>query len=173
LSTDVFIPRAVTRRPKVSGTVLALAGLVGSAGVIHVVAAIEHVAEDWYLGVFFVLVGAVQLLAAWWIYRRPMDRRVLTAAALGGVAVALLWIFSRTTGIPFGPEAGKVSKVGVADTIATLQQLAFAAIVAALLWRPERGGRRLPWLSGSMAARLTPALLSASLLIAALGGHEH
>ncbi|MEJ7797391.1 MAG: hypothetical protein WKF42_02745 [Solirubrobacteraceae bacterium] len=173
MATGVPVERAAPRLASVAGSVLALAGLVATAGVIHVVAAVQHVAEDWWLGVFFVLVGAGQLLAGWRIYRWPEDRRLLSLAAVGGVVVALLWAFSRTTGIPFGPEAGKVSAVGVADTIATLQELAFAALVVALVRRPEPGVERLAWLNGGLGVRLTPAILSASLFIAAIGGHEH
>jgi hypothetical protein len=95
---------------------------------------------------------------------------MLKLAAVGSAAVALLWIFSRTTGVPFGPDAGKVSSVGVADTIATLQELAFAAIAAVVVWRDER---RLAWLSGPLGVRLTFAVLSLTLFMAALGGHQH
>ena len=136
-------------------------------------ATVEHLGDDRLPGLFFALVGVAQLFAARWIYRRPGDRRMLAAAAAGSAAVALLWIVSRTTGLPFGIEGGDVSKVGVADAIATLQELAFAAIVAALLWRPERGGTRLAWLSGGIGVRLTYAVLTAALFMAAIGGHEH
>jgi hypothetical protein len=149
---------------------LALSALAATAGAIHLVAAIEHVAVSWTLGVFFALVGSGQLAAGWWIQRSPQDERTLKLAAVGSVAVALLWVFSRTTGLPFGPDAGKVSSVGVADTIVTLQELAFAAIVAVIV---SRGERRLAWLSGPLGVRLTFAVLSMTLLMAALGGHHH
>jgi len=149
---------------------LALAGLAATAGVIHLVAAIEHGGISWMLGVFFALVGTGQLVVGWWICRSPQDERMLKLAAVGSVLVALLWVFSRTTGVPFGPDAGKVSSVGVADTIATLQELAFAAIAAVVVWRGEH---RLAWLSGALGVRLTFAVLSLTLFVAALGGHEH
>jgi hypothetical protein len=149
---------------------VALSALAATAGVIHLVAAIEHVAVSWMLGVFFALVGTGQLVAGWWIQRSPQDERMLKPAAAGSAAVALLWVFSRTTGLPFGPDAGEVSSVGVADTIATLQELAFAAIVAVIVWRDER---RLAWLSGPLGVRLTFAVLSLTLFTAALGGHQH
>ena len=159
-------------RSRVPGFILAIAGLALTSGTIHIVAAAEHLGDDWLLGVFFVLVGAGQLFAAWWIFRRPHDERMLKIVAAGSVVVSLLWVFSRTTGIPFGPEPGRAS-VGVADTITTLQQLMLAAIVVALLRRPEAGDRRLAWMSGPMASRLTPAFLTMTLFMAALGGHEH
>jgi hypothetical protein len=152
---------------------LVLCGLAVVAGTIHVVAAVQHAGVSWTLGVFFAVVGVAQLLAGWWIYREPDDHRILVAVAWGSIGVALLWVWSRTTGMPFGPESGKVSKIGTADSIATLQELAFAAIAAVIVRRPGRAKQRLAWLSTGMGARVTSAMLSASLFVAAVGGHQH
>jgi len=163
-------PRPV--RARIPGFILAIAGLALTSGTIHVIAAAEHVGDDWLLGVFFALVGAGQLFAAWWIFHKPHDERMLKLVAVASVVVSLLWVFSRTTGIAFGPEPGRAS-VGVADAITTLQQFILAAIVVALLWRSEPGDRRLAWMNGAVATRLLPALLTATMLTAAFGGHEH
>ena len=170
MATDVPIERAVARSVNLSNGALALAGLAATTGVIHLVATVEHVGVDWELAVFFALVGAGQLAAGWRIYRAAADARLLALVAAGSVAVALVWIFSRTTGLPFGPDAGKVAAVGVGDTIATLLELVFAALVGLVLWRGEQ---RLAWLSSGIGVRLTFALLSLALMTAALGGHEH
>jgi hypothetical protein len=61
-----------------------------------------------------------------------------------------------------------VSSVGVADTIATIQELGFAAVVR----RAATGDRWLAWLSSGIGIRLTFAFLSMTLCMAALGGHE-
>lgn len=171
MATDVSIPRPVERSvssPSPAGP--AVAGLAGVAGFIHLVAAIEHVTEPWTLPVFFVLVGAAQLCAAWAIHRNPRDQRLLKLVAVASVGVALLWIFSRTTGVPFGPDAGEVESVGVADTIATAHELGLAAIVGVIVWRGER---YVAWLGSASGVRLTFALLSLTLMLAAIGGHEH
>jgi hypothetical protein len=89
---------------------------------------------------------------------------------VGSVAVALLWVFSRTTGLPLGSDAGDVAKVGVGDTVATLLELAFAALAGLVLWR---GHQRVAWLSGPLGVRLTYTALTASILLAAMGGHQH
>jgi len=170
MATDVPIERAVARSVSLPNGALALAGLAATTGVIHLVATVEHVGVDWELAVFFALVGAGQLAAGWRIYRAAADARLLALVAAGSVAVALLWIFSRTTGLPFGRDAGKVAAVGVGDTIATLLELVFAALVGLVLWRGEQ---RLAWLSSGIGVRLTFALLSLALMTAALGGHEH
>ncbi|HEV2785512.1 MAG TPA: hypothetical protein VGV67_03925 [Solirubrobacteraceae bacterium] len=169
MATDVPITRAVTRSVSDSHAGVALTGLAATAGFIHLVASAEHFGE-WSLGVFFLLVGAGQLAAAWLVHRDPRDERLLTLVAVASVAIALLWIFSRTTGVPFGPDAGEVESVGVADTIATLLELGFAALAATVIWR---GDASVAWLRSGMGIRLTFVVLSLALMLAALGGHEH
>jgi hypothetical protein len=170
MATDVLIERPASRIVSLPHGFLVLAGLATTAGIIHLVATAEHIGADWELGVFFALVGLGQLAAGWRIYRDAADERLLKLVALGSIAVALLWVFSRTTGIPLGGEAGPVSQVGVGDTIATLLELAFAVLAAVILWCGEQ---RVAWLSSALGIRLTFALLSLALMMAALGGHQH
>ena len=170
MATDVPTPRAVPRTLSDAPAALALAGLAAIAGFIHLVAAAEHVGAEWSLGAFFLLAGSGQLTAAWLVHRAPRDRRLLTIVSAGSVAIALLWIFSRTTGVPFGPDAGEVVSVGVADTIATLLELGFAALAATVI---RRGDGAVAWLRGDMGTRLTFAVLTLALMLAVLGGHEH
>ncbi len=147
-----------------------LAGLIASAGLIHVAATFQHINEAWTLPLAYALTAAGQLLAAWLIVRRPDDRRVLEAGAVLCAAVAFVWIFTRTTGVPLGPGGGEVEAPGVGDTIATVQEVAFAGIAVALLRRPHR---RWAWLASPVGVRLAYAVLSATMLVGALGGHEH
>lgn len=170
MATDVQIERPISHVDTLPHGALALAGLAATAGVIHFVATIEHIGEDWALAVFFVLVGAGQLAAGLRIYRDDYDARLLGLVAGASVVIALLWVWSRTTGMPFGPESGRVAEVGVGDAIATLLELSFAALVAVVLTRGEQAVR---WLSGGLGVRLTCAVLSLCLMMAALGGHQH
>lgn len=169
MATDVPIGRTTSRYESLPNAGLALAGAAATAGVIHIVAMIEHVGEDWDLGLFFFLVGAAQVAAGWSIFKRPEDMPILKLVAIGSLAVGLLWLFSRTTGLPFGPESGR-RKVGVGDTVATGLEFGFAAIVGLLLWRGERA---MGWLNSAIGVRLTCAVLSLSLMLAAVGGHQH
>lgn len=170
MATDVPIERAALRSISLPHGAPALAGMAATAGLIHVVATAEHVGVDWELAVFFALVGVAQFAVAWRIYRDAADARLLKLAATGSVAVALLWVLSRTTGLPFGPDAGRVARVGVGDTIATLLELGFAAVAGLVLWRGEQ---RVAWLSSGVGVRLTFAILTLALMLAAMGGHEH
>lgn len=157
---------------RVPGFILAITGLALTSGTIHVVAFIEHVGLNWQLGAFFALVGVAQVLASSWIYRNPDDTRMLKVTAAGSVVVSLMWVFSRTTGIPFGPEPGRAA-VGVADTITTLQQFILAAIVVASLRRRDGEGQPLSWMGGALATRIMFAFLTSTMLMAAIGGHQH
>jgi len=170
MATDVPIERTVPRSISLPHGAIALAGLAATAGLIHFVATVEHVGVDWELAVFFALVGAGQVTAAWLIYRDAADARLLTLVVAGSVAVALLWLLSRTTGLPFGPDAGRIAAVGFGDTIATLLEVAFAALAGLVLWR---GDQRVAWLSSAVGVRLTFAILTLAVMLAALGGHEH
>jgi uncharacterized membrane protein len=170
MATDVPIERVAPRSVSLPHGAVALTGLAATAGLIHLVASVEHFGIDWGLGAFFVLVAVAQFAAAWLIYRDAAAPRLLALVAVGSVAVALLWVFSRTTGLPFGPDDGRVAKVGVGDTIATLLELAFAALAGLVLWR---GHQRVAWLSGPLGVRLTYTCLTLAVMMAAFGGHEH
>lgn len=149
----------------------ALAGLAATAGAIHLVIAIEEAAAgDWARFVFPALVGIGLLAIGSLIYRGAAGEHMLKLAALASVAIALLWVFSRTTGLPLGPDAGTAAQPGIGDTIATLLELTFAALVALIAWRGEQP---VAWLSSAIGIRLMIAVLSMSVLLAAFGGHEH
>jgi len=145
--------------------------LMVSAGVIHVFAILNHVAESWLRGAFFAVAAAAQLAIGARMYRRPDDRRALLAAGIVSGAIALVWFFSRTTGLPLGVDDGKVEGVGVADTIATVEELAVGGLIVAILRRPLDG--RMAWLASPTTLRYASALLSAALAVAALNGHKH
>lgn len=162
MATDLPLRRHSSRLLGLQHTRIALAGLAASAGLIHLVAAIEHVGSDLRLAVFFGLVGIGQLAAAWLIHRDRADELLLKLVAAVSIALALLWAVSLTAGI-FAEIAE--------DTLAALLQLAFAAIVAVIV---TRGEQRLAWLSSAIGIRLTVIVLSLSLMLALFGGgHEH
>lgn len=172
MSREVPIEQARPEIANLTGPVLALAGLSLSAGTIHLVATAQHLDVVWTLPAFFAIIGAGQLYVAWATYRRPHDRELLVAAAIGNLIIGLLWLVSRTVGLPFGPEEG-TQGIGVSDTIASLQEFAFAWAAIGMVRAPERTARRLAWLAGPMGLRVSFMLLSSMLFVAAIGGHKH
>ena len=115
-------------------------GLVGAAA-IHVVAVPEHLEEWAPAGAFFVVLAAVELAVATVLLARP-GRGVLTATAAVSLAPLGLWVYTRTAGLPFGPEAGVAERVGVADCAACALELATFVVAAVVLRREPRLRRR-------------------------------
>lgn len=172
MARELPVPQSESEALHLTGTVLALSGLSLSAGTIHLVAIVQHLDSTWTLPLFFGLLGAGQFYVAWAAYRRPADHELLVVAAATSVIVALLWLLSRTVGLPFGPEQG-VSSIGVSDTIASIEEVAFAVIAVGVVRDPDRSERRLAWLASPMGLRVTLMCVSSTLFIAALGGHKH
>lgn len=172
MPSDIPVRPAEPQASILTGPVIALSGLMLCAGTIHIVAAAQHLDLSWQLPTFFAVIGVLQLYLAWAFYGRPDDRRLLLAAAAGNLVVALLWLISRTAGLPFGPEQGR-SQIGFSDTIASLQEFAFAYAAIALVRAPGPAKQRLAWLAGPIGLRVTFMMLPAMLFVAALGGHKH
>jgi hypothetical protein len=112
--------------------VLRFAVAVASAGAatIHFAVIDQHLTEYWLFGVFFVAVALAQLVWVVAVVSNP-TRTVYVVGALGNALIAVTWVISRTTGLPFGPEAGEPEPVGIADVVSTAFEL--AVVVGTLL----------------------------------------
>ena len=110
------------------------------AALIHLWVMPEHFEEWWGYGTFFLIStvaqGAYAALLRW-------PRRPLLLLGIGGnVSIIVLYLLTRTVGIPFfGPHAGEVEGVGVADIVATTSELALVVALLGVLLRglPVRG----------------------------------
>jgi len=153
-----------------SSPLMVLVGLVLGAGVLHAFAAGGHITESAPIAVAFALTAVAQFVAAARMYLRPDDRRTLLAAAIGSSAIALGWVVSRTVGLPFA-DGGAPLAIGVADSVATLEEIALAVLVWALLRRPRQAGRPA-WLTSPSTLRLASAVLSSALFVSVLVGHN-
>ena len=120
----------------------ALANLSAVAGTIHAAVVPEHLTEGTTYGILFLALAVLQLGFADWLLRTP-NRGMLTAAAGLNVAVALLWLASRTTGLPFGPHAFQAEAVGFLDVACTAAEVAVAAGCLWLLRSAPAPTRRL------------------------------
>jgi hypothetical protein len=121
-----------TGRSAEPSEVLRFTVAVASAGAatIHFAVIDQHFAEYWLFGVFFVIVALAQLGWVVAVVRNP-TRTVYVVGALGNALIAVTWVISRTTGLPFGPEAGEPEPVGIADAVSTAFEL--TVVVGALL----------------------------------------
>jgi len=157
---------AARRELEVDAAVLAIA-----AGLIHAVAAVSHFGEYWLFGAFFAALAVAQIAWGSAVYRGA-SVAVLAAGACGSAAVALLWLASRTVGLPNGPHAGAPEAIGPLDVLATLDEQAVVAIVVALLRFPQLRPR-LVLAAGRVGPVVGMTLAMASLVSLTLGAHAH
>lgn len=160
--------------------VLLAAGLLGAA-VIHAAVAPAHLAEWHAAGVFFVLAsvaGAVVALLVVVRYRAG----VAVAAVVVSAGPFVLWLISRTAGLPVGPEAGVSEHLGIADGAASVLEAVtlVAALVLLRLGVPRGHGRPQPLALSHHLTRLAVVGLLAvgaiglggTLGVFTAGGHE-
>jgi len=109
----------------------------------------EHFQEWWGYGVFFLaaavcLIGFGLALITEAIDPRYMPgdirrvrRLVYACGALGNLSLVVLYVLTRTVGIPLGPGAGTVETVGALDVIAKGSEL-LAVLGLTVLWVKTR-----------------------------------
>lgn len=128
-------PAAVSARTR--STLLPLVALAGAAAAaIHFVVMPEHFEEATLYGAFFAVAATSQLLYSVLLLVRP-SRSLLVAGALGNVAIVLLWLVTRTIGIPLGPGAGSTESFGGLDVLATIFEITTAIGAIALIHRRQ------------------------------------
>jgi hypothetical protein len=110
-----------------------LAAASAAAGIIHVSVILEH-RDEAMMAVGFALVAWFQLATAYLVLRRPGNREVLGAMAIGNLAALGAWALSRTTGLPFGLHDGVPEAAETLDiTAAVLQAVVVVLALAGLL----------------------------------------
>jgi len=112
---------------------LLLVGMLTGAAVIHSAVVAEHLDEWPAAGWFFLALVAAELVVAGLILGRVRERAALLAAGALSVVPLVAWLWSRTAGLPFGPEPGVAEAVGVADVLACVLEVGTLLAVWALL----------------------------------------
>lgn len=110
------------------------------AAVIHFAVTPEHFEEYVLFGVFFVVLAAFQLVWGVVMPQRPSPW-VLWVGLLVNLGVIVIWVVSRTAGLPIGPEAGEAEEIGVLDGVSTAAE---ALIVLGTAWLLAGGRSRHP-----------------------------
>ena len=143
--------RAIARTdagPSISVAQASLAALSMAAAAIHFAVMGEHFAEYLAFGVFFSVVAWLQALWAVGVIVRP-SRGLLLIGLAGNALVILVWLISRTTGLPIGPEAGVPEPAAFVDVTSTNLEVAIVVgtVMLLLRGRPTPSVRGLPvWL---------------------------
>jgi hypothetical protein len=142
---------------------LVLATLLAGAGIIHLAVVGGHFAEYWVFGTFFLLVTLLQVVQAVLVMSRP-SHRLFTNIWVTNLAVIGLWIVSRTSGVPIGPEPWMREMVGYTDAICAGFE-AVAVVLSLSLAAPRAGldlaTRLRPATAGAVALGVAPLTLVA------------
>ena len=155
------------RRRLPADTVPLIAGLSLTAGLIHAVMSAAHFEESFLFGCFFVAAAGFQI--AWGVALYRSDGRAwLRAGALVNLGVVLVWLLSRTVGLPIGPEPWTPESVGVLDVVVSVDELLLAGLALGVL-APRRVARRLA-VGATWAAGSACVLSLAALMVT--GGHH-
>jgi hypothetical protein len=161
-------PAAAPVAPTRAETVLFLiAGLSFVAGVIHIGASIDHAQEFLLYTPVFALFAAFQIGWALLVTRR-CSRRVLVLGIALNAAIVLLWVASRTVGVPIAPVPWGPEPVGAADLLAAVAESAIVLGTACVLRSPGSrfAQRALAWL-----APVLLGVLFLSVMYGVTGGH--
>ena len=106
------------------------------AALIHLWAMPEHFEEWWGYGAFFLVSAVAQGFYGAALPRWPSRPLFLLLGTGGNLSIVALYLVTRTVGIPyFGPHAGEVEGVGVADLFATAAESAIVVALGAVLLR--------------------------------------
>jgi hypothetical protein len=148
------------------------------AGLIHLAVVSEHVAHWWLHGVFFVVLGVVQIAWAVQALANDLPHPRLVAAVNAGVIG--LWFLTRTTGLPVGPEPWQAESLGTADLVCTGLEAVVVVLLMLTARRPHvQASTALTKVQLRMIA--VGALATAAVTVAALtanppsvhGHHSH
>lgn len=121
-----------------------------AASMIHASVIVPHFREYFLFGVFFVVSAIFQLVWGLVVWNRRDDRTLLQLGAWINLAIVLLWVATRTVGLPIGPEPGEVEPAGLHDLLATGDEIALAVACLLAVWAGDRTVRGLAWLPAAL-----------------------
>ncbi|WP_166172682.1 hypothetical protein [Rubrobacter tropicus] len=125
-------PARDAAQTEVSQAGVAAAVLSLAVAMIHLWTAPGYFEVWWGYGTFFLGVAAAQGLFSVGLLRWP--GRVLSLAGIfGNLSVIMVYVLSRTSGVPFGPHAGRAEDAGLLDMSATGIELMIVVFLLTLL----------------------------------------
>jgi hypothetical protein len=140
---------------------LLVAALLCSAH-LHVAVIPEHLTGWGAAALLLLLLAAAEVAASAMLLQRQR-RGMLVVAALVAVVPLVLWLYSRTAGLPFGPVAGSAETFGVPGTVAAILEVVTLLAALLLLRRTEWLARR-PSASAHARALLVLAVIAVTFI---------
>ncbi|MDP9295622.1 MAG: hypothetical protein M3O88_02855 [Actinomycetota bacterium] len=155
---------------RATGLIPWLAGLSAAAASIHAAVLQEHLAEFALFGVFFALSALYQALWAIALLGWGPSRSLLRWSVLVNGGIVVLWVASRTIGLPLGPDAGTSEAIGAIDVLATIYEVALVA-GSLLMLRGVRLHMHVPARLAPFAAALAAGALTLLTFLGIAEGH--
>jgi hypothetical protein len=151
------------------------------AGLIHLAVVSEHASEWWLYGVFFLVLGVLQI---GWAALALEGSRLAAPGLYAAMNAAIigLWIVTRTTGLPVGPEPWKAEAVGTVDLLCSALEAVVVVLLVLAVQRPDvqesapltKAQRRMIAVGALAAAAVTLVALQAHpLVVGHYGHHSH
>jgi len=122
---------------------LLVAALLGSAA-IHATLVPDQLTQWPAAGTFFIMLTAAELVIAALLLTRQR-RATLIAAVVVSAGPLLLWLYSRTIGLPVGPAPGRPSAVGLSDIICCALEIVVLSVAVQILRRAGRPAQQPAW----------------------------
>ncbi len=107
-------------------------GLSLAVALIHFWAMPEHMLEWWGYGVFFLAVALAQGFFAVALMRWP-GAPLCVGGVLFNVAIVAMYVVTRTSGIPLGPQAAMIEDPGILDMTATVLEVGIIFALVTML----------------------------------------
>jgi hypothetical protein len=111
---------------------LLLGSASAGAAALHALVCPEHFHEATSFGLFFLAAAVLQATWAVGIVAKPTSR-MIGAGVIGNALVVALWLISRTSGLPVGPEVWEREAIDLTDALATVLEVAIVIGGSALL----------------------------------------
>lgn len=108
-----------------------------TAAWIHIAFVESHWADWWAYGLTFVAMGAGQAVFVPLLLRRASTWLVVCGIA-GNLAIVAMYVWSRTAGIPLGPDKGVVERAAPIDLASTAAEIALIGVLLVMLGRGAR-----------------------------------
>jgi hypothetical protein len=137
-------------RPSLALVAMSVLG-AGSA-IIHAMVCGEHFHEWVLYGVFFLCASTLQSAWSILILLRP-NRSLLLLGAVGNALVVITFAFSRTTGMPFGPDPFHPEVLDTLGLVATSREIGLVALATRVLLATRHNPEGSLALLGSLHSR--------------------
>jgi hypothetical protein len=139
-----------------------------SCAAIHLAVIPDHLNHWVVASAFFLTLAMAEAAGGALLLGRPSQNVLVAVAAASGVPLAL-WAWSRTSGLPFGPNSNVPEPFGLADIAASLLELGTLVIAVVLLRARRRGDGEPEKRTTTASAHLRALAVVGAIAIGSLG----